>query len=80
MSFSYECPVDFSNIVQMTVYRSEGVQVAMQAMADRLGCTTVKADDGVILSLDSERELTADELDEMTRALKDGWRRYLAEK
>lgn len=76
----YEVPVDFSDLAEMTIYRSDGVQEALRASAEALGCGLQLADDGIVLALESERELSAEEIAGVGRALSDGWERYLATK
>jgi hypothetical protein len=77
---SYGIIFDFSDIAQMTIYRCEGVQGALEKAAEKFGCQMIKAPDGVILNLLSERELSEEEIKEMDEMLLDGWKNYLATK
>lgn len=78
--FVYNTGVDFSDVAQLTVFRCEGVQLALEEMAKKFNCETEKASDGTILALKSERELTDEELQEMNQAIQKGWENYIATK
>jgi hypothetical protein len=76
----YAIPVDFSDIAQLTIFRCEGVQDALDRAAVKYKLEQDKADDGVILALVSERELTSEELSDIDKMLQEGWLNYLATK
>ena len=76
----YACPVDFSDITQMTIYRSEGVQQPLRKFVVENGFRPEEADDGVILGFDSDKELPQTQLDELSNLLQEGWKKYLATK
>jgi hypothetical protein len=49
---------DFNDPIIMVLMMSEGGQTGLQMVADELGCRVVKADDGCIIGLESDEELT----------------------
>ena len=73
----YAMPVDFSDIAQMTIFRCEGVQNAIDAVAKKYNLEQERANDGVTLALLAEQDLTEEELSDITETIQKGWLEYL---